>query len=715
IERADTLRFVLGERAPRPRLTRRRAGPTVGARSPSTKRSVSARSIARSIDGAPTVGPALRLVSRGRGTGEAAPGGPATASSAAVAEGEPLDWRGRDLLLITVDALRSDRLGVHGYPRPITPFLDSLATTGTSFDAAYTATPHTSYAISSLMTGKYMRPLLLQGAGNDPDTFARLLRSYGYRTAAFYPPAVFFIDPDRFAPLRDRGLDFEYRKVEPAPVARRTDQVESYLAKLRPERRVFLWVHLFEPHEPYEAHEGIDLGARDVDRYDAEVAAVDRGVKRLVEQVRARRPGTVVMFSADHGEEFGEHGGRYHGTTVYEEQVRVPLIVQAPGLVPARRVAAPVQTIDILPTVLGALRIPRPARVRGRDLAPFLGPAAPPEGDLGFAFAETDESTMLAEGSLRLVCARQLGACRLFDVAADPGQTRDAGSGSFERLQAMKTHLREVEAAHGRYEQAGLRAEGRAWPEAIRRGLAGDGDAAVEVSALLDDADLTYRRKAAEVLFELGRPETAAALRLALTRDEDDRVRRWAALALTRLGEGAGRTLELIEDPDPAWRRLAALALAEHGDGRGEDTLVAWWQAGPIEFVRARQIIAAFGQIRAKRALVPLLRSLDDLRLRPYVAAALAQIGEQAARPGLLEAFAAERYVPARLALGEALIKLGAGAEMAPPLVRFLGTPDALPGGLSLAERGKFLPSVGGPDGDGRGRLRDGRGKTRRV
>lgn len=625
-----------------------------------------------------------------------------------------MNWQGHDILLITVDAMRADRLSAYGATRKLTPFLDSLASEGTTFRFAYTATPHTSYAISSLMTGKYMRPLVLQGVESDPDTLARLLRGYGYRTAAFYPPAIFFIDGDRFSALRDRALDFEYRKVEFAPVLRRVEQVDSYLQRLRPERRSLLWVHLFEPHEPYEEHPEARLGDRDVDRYDSEIAAVDEGVRQLVEKVRSVRPGTIVVFSSDHGEEFGEHGGRYHGTTVYEEQVRVPLIFHAPNLIPARQLNAPVQTIDILPTLLSALQIPRPARVRGRDLSPFFAPT-PPHQDLGFAFAETDESTLLAEGSLRLICARKLGACQLFDVSSDPLETRDVTSLYSDRAQAMRSKLREVEAAHGRYELAGLRAEGRSWPEAIRRGIAGDADAATDVAALLDDADRSYRRKAAEVLFELARPETAAALRLALTRDEDDLVRRWAALSLTRLGEGAGKTLELIEDRDLAWRRLAALALAESGDNRGEDTLVAWWQSGSFDFQRARQIVVALGKIRAKRAVVPLLRSLQDLRLRPLIAETLARIGEPAARPGLLDAFSSERYLPIRLTIARSLVTLGAGAEMAPPLTRFLGTPDPMPEGLALALQGGFLTSVGGPDRKGLDRVRQGRGKARRI
>ena len=167
------------------------------------------------------------------------------------ASGHALDLQGRDLLLVTVDALRADHVGAYGYERPTTPRLDQLAAEGVVFEAAYTPTPHTSYTIASLMTGKYVRPLLMQGLGEDSETWAQHLRRYGYRTAAFYPPAVFFIDGERFGELRGRGLDFEYRKVEFASAAARVEQVRGYLAGLAPGDRAFVWVHLFEPHEPY--------------------------------------------------------------------------------------------------------------------------------------------------------------------------------------------------------------------------------------------------------------------------------------------------------------------------------------------------------------------------------------------------------------------------------------------------------------------------------
>ncbi len=625
-------------------------------------------------------------------------------SAESAASGHPLDLRGRDLLLVTIDALRADHVGAYGYPRRTTPQLDALAAQGVLFEHAYCPTPHTSYSVTSLMTGKYLRPLLLQGAGEDSDTWAGLLRGYGYRTAGFYPPALFYIDAQRFQGFRERRLDFEYTKVEFAEGPDRIRQVRDFLDQAPSERRLFVWVHLFAPHEPYEAHPEHPFGDRDVDRYDSEIAFADATMGAVVELFRQRRPSGAVIVSADHGEEFGDHGGHYHGTTVYEEQVRVPLVVSAPGLLAPRRISEVVQTIDLLPTVLATLEIPRPPRLRGRDLGMVMAGARPEEP--GLALAETDEQALLAEGEWRLLCARQVGACRLFDLTTDPRQLQDVGPAHAERYRTMRERLRALGASHGTYEVTGLRAEGRGWPGAILRGIAGDGDAAEEIAALLEDADREIRRQAAEILFTLRRPETAPALRLALGRDEDVAVRRWCALALTRLGQGAPLVSELLTDPDLRWRRLAALALAESGDRRGEGLLVAWWRDEPArDHQRSRELLRAFATLRSEDAVWPLCLSLGDVRLRPFIAETLAAIGHEAARIPLARALAEERYQSARVALTSALVRLGAEGELAAPLVRFLGVPDPLPGGVEAARTSGILAMVGGPDEKGLAQL----------
>ena len=605
---------------------------------------------------------------------------------------------GRDVVLVTIDALRADHVGAYGYGRATTPRLDALAEKGALFERAYCPTPHTSYSVTSMMTGKYMRPLLLQGAGTDSDTIATLLRTYGYKTAAFYPPAVFFIDPSRFEPFEKSGFGFEYRKVEFMEGEGRVRQVSAYLDRLQPAERVFLWVHLFGPHEPYESHPEHAFGERDVDRYDSEIARADATLGAVVDLVRKSRPEAVVVVSADHGEEFGEHGGRYHGTTVYEEQVRVPLVISAPGLIGPRRVREVVQTIDLLPTLLAAVSVPPSPRIRGRDLGPLLS-GSRPETD-GLAFAETEESALLAEGNHRLVCARKLGACRLYDLASDPQERADRGPQDGERLSAMRGRLSAMGASHGRFERDGARTEsGQGWPAAILRAAAGDADAAPELAALLDDADRGIRRKAASLLFAARRAETIPSLRLALSRDEDAEVRSYCALALTRLGQAAPLASELFAGPDLAFRRLAALALAESGDARGTAVLIDWWQHGArSDYEQSLDVLAAFARLKPKDAVWPLVQSLGDVRLRPRIASTLAAIGEESARGPLVAALNRERYQTARVAITEALVALGGKEELARPLIRYLGVPDPLPGGVGYALRAKIIEFVGGPD-----------------
>jgi HEAT repeat protein len=606
-----------------------------------------------------------------------------------------LDWTGHDVLLLSVDALRADHASAYGYARATTPSLDALAREGTLFESAYCPTPHTSYSITSMMTGKAMRPLLSLGLGGDSETWARALRRYGYRTAAFYPPAVFFIDEERFRDFESSGLDFEYRKVEFASAQARVGQVDEYL-KGAPSLPLFLWVHLFEPHEPYEARPDHPMGPLPIDAYDSEIAEADEAIGRIARRFRAERPGAVILVTADHGEEFGEHGGHYHGTSCYEEQVHVPLVVVGPGVLP-QRVRTVVQTIDLLPTVLSALGIPRPARVRGRDLGPLLAGKAP--ADAGLAYAETDEYTLLARGDDRLVCARKIGACTLFDVAHDPKEQHDRSAAAPEVTAQLRRMAAANERDQGRFEGAG----GTLLPEALRRGLQGEVDAAEDVATLLDDANLPIRRQAALVLYRLHPATVAASLRRALAHDEDPEVRSWCALALVRIGEPApAGAAALLADPSRDLRRHAALAFAEQGDARGAAELAAWWadEAPPrqgLDVEMGRELLVAMARIHDTAAVPALVASLSFVPLRPWIADALGAIGDRRARAPLLAALREERYVTARPREAAALLRLDVRAELRAPLARFAGVPEPMLEAVAFArEAGVLRPEAGG-------------------
>lgn len=667
----------------------------------------------------------------GRGVALGARIAPAPAEAAAESEapqtsaGRTLHWNERSVLLVTVDALRADHVSAYGYPRATTPEFDRLAKESSLFEYAYCPTPHTSYSLTSLMTGKYMHPLRTMGLGEDSETWADLFRHYGYRTAGFYPPAVFFVDEDRFDGFRDRHLGFEYFKVEFATPDVRVAQVTEYLQKAPASVPIFLWVHLFDPHEPYVFHEEHPFGdgpnPTAMDAYDSEIGMADATLRRIVDLFDHARPDNVLVVTADHGEEFDEHGGRYHGSSVYEEQVRVPLLVRGPGVRPGR-VKTPVQTIDLLPTFLSASGTPRPPRLRGRDLGPLLVSAAP-AAEPGFAFAEVIPLAMVARGTERLVCRRAENACALYDVADDPGETRDLGPQRPERVRALRGLWQRTELDHGRLEGE----RGSHVPAALRRGLQGDRDAALEVAALLDDVDVHVRRTAARVLAKLAADETLPQLERALASNEADlEVRGLLAVASTRASKVLHPDVLAFSTATPVLgsRRLAALALAERGQPSRLDVLLdALEQDGKDEPLVAdagaddnpELDLAEDEAIAMIQALVTLhqqspdagrttdmvktlVRRLPDVRLRPHVVEALGKLGDPAAIPALLEVFREERNFAVRRPEAEALLALHARSdELDRTLERFAGMPEPIPEALALAKRARLLvPAHGG-------------------
>lgn len=641
--------------------------------------------------------------------------------------GRTLHWNDRSLLVITVDALRADHVSAYGYDRNTTPRFDALAKDSALFEYAYCPTPHTSYSISSLMTGKYMHPLRAMGLGEDSETWADLYRHYGFRTAAFYPPAVFFVDEDRFERFREQHVGFEYYKVEFATSEVRVAQVAEYLKQAPPSVPLFVWVHLFDPHEPYVYHPekpfGTGLNPSAMDAYDSEIAVADETLGRIVEMFDAARPDNVLVVSADHGEEFGEHGGRYHGSSVYEEQVRVPLIVRGAGVRPGR-VRTPVQTIDLLPTFLSASGTPRPPRLRGRDLGSLLiaDKSVPLNSDEGFAFAEVIPLAMVARGTERLVCRRAENACALYDVAVDPKETKDLGASRPERVRQLRGLWQRTELDHGRLEGD----RGARFPAALRRGLQGDRDAAPEVAALLDDVDVNVRKTAARVLVKLAAEDTVAQLERVLGHETDKEVRGLIVTALTR----TTRTLHpdladfAVATPSLDSRRLAAMALAERGNGSRVDVLLdalerdgktegpagdSGEEGADLEEDEAIGIVHALVALHeaspepARTAAMArtLARRLSDVRLRPHLVRALGQLGDVSVRPALLEVFLEERNFAARQPEAEALLALRAQGDVSfeRTLERFAGMPEPIPGALALARRARLLtPARGGYD-----------------
>jgi arylsulfatase A-like enzyme len=302
-----------------------------------------------------------------------------------------------DILLISIDALRADHLSAWGYARPTSPAIDQLAAAGTRFAWAVTPSPTTRHALPALLDGRYAS--LAQRDGR-PGSLAEVLQAAGYATGAVLcgdrlvsPDALRgFQDVDRSAEAAraaSPGLDNagavvdaalrwwakQTSKQPPHMIAPPLGDAASSPTVAATRAPAFMWVHLYEPHHPYVAPPGSpDFGSREVDRYDAEIAAADRELARLFAAVDPAR--TIIVLAADHGEEFGEHGIRFHARSLYNQVIRVPLIVRAPDS-RGQVVDAPVSLVDVMPTVLELAAVTPPPGLSGLSLAPAVRGASP--------------------------------------------------------------------------------------------------------------------------------------------------------------------------------------------------------------------------------------------------------------------------------------------------------------------------------------------------
>jgi HEAT repeat protein/phosphoglycerol transferase MdoB-like AlkP superfamily enzyme len=611
-----------------------------------------------------------------------------------------VDLRGRDVLLITIDALRADRLRAFG-GAGLTPNLDRLAETSLVFRRAYTATPHTSYALASLLTSKHVGDIARLGGGAEGHvTLPALLRAHGYRTAAFYPPSVFFVDGERFEALARERFAFEYAKVMFADAHARVAQLASYLAEAPAGHPLFVWVHLFEPHEPYDPPERFRRGETPVEHYDGEVATADDAAGGLVETFRRARPGATVIVTSDHGEEFGDHGGLHHGTTLYDEQVRVPLLWSSAGVAPGA-VEHAVSAVDIGTTLLAALGIPREARMRGRDLGAVLAGTGRAGG--GFAFASIADARMVTDGRHKAICGHR-GDCRLFDLVADPRERDDIALGAADVLARLRATLAQHVAATAREEVLAIEGGG-AWPEALARAQLGDATAGAALVPHLGDARAAVRGAAARAVGDLGVHAARTVLARMRAEDADECVRAEAAIAALVLGDASARegsAAALARGKGDALARRAALALASAGDASGTGVLVAVASDDSAEETQRVAAVRALGEVGARapegtldivNALVGVLR---HVRLRPEAATALGHVGDRRAVRPLLEALSGERYPAARAAEARALVALGERKAAALLVRRFLGTDSSVPDGVAiLLDTGTLDPPSG--------------------
>ena len=297
-----------------------------------------------------------------------------------------------NVLLVTIDTLRPDRLSCYGSSRLRTPNIDGLAQRGALFERAFSHNPITLAAHVNILLGLTPPAHGVHDNSNfivrdEFTTLAEWLKKSGYETGAVI--GAFPLD-SRFG--LDQGFDFyddNYGAQDPDAlsfVERRAEQVvDKALGWLQSRTGPwFLWVHLFDPHQPYDPPEPFRSRFRN-DPYSGEVAYVDEALGRLLAKLEEKGPerNTITVFTGDHGESLGQHGESTHGYFAYNATLWIPLIIAAPGAKPLT-VRANVSHVDIFPTVCELLHLDKPAPLHGRSLVPLLEGKTLPDRDIYF-------------------------------------------------------------------------------------------------------------------------------------------------------------------------------------------------------------------------------------------------------------------------------------------------------------------------------------------
>ncbi len=381
----------------------------------------------------------------------------------------------RDVILVSIDTLRADHLGCYGYSRPTTPHIDRFRQDAVLFQQAIAAGSSTLVSHASIMTS-----LLPQQHGAEHrinhalsprfQTIASIFRQHGFQTLSWN-------DGGQIAAAYgiDHGFDL-YSSSPPAGIYHFTDVVAlatRWLGSHPPAAPRFLFLHTYEVHHPYtpsprylameepEPYHGplpagqtdmptllairtrrLHIGPRDLEHivatYDGEIRSMDEGFGNLVDFLKrtGRYDGALIVFTSDHGEEFAEHGSvGWHSHTLYDELLRVPLLIKFPdGRYAGETVTSQVRQIDIAPTLVAAMGWPQPRQFRGSDLEPLAqGRAALPR----FAVSHMDSDPGV---SIRLA-PWKLYDGHLYDLAADPGEHRDVAAQHRDLAAALNQRL----------------------------------------------------------------------------------------------------------------------------------------------------------------------------------------------------------------------------------------------------------------------------------
>ncbi|MDQ5858792.1 MAG: sulfatase-like hydrolase/transferase, partial [Acidobacteriota bacterium] len=466
--------------------------------------------------------------------------------------------RGAPVIVVCVDTLRADRLPAYGYRGVETPGLDRLAADSIVFDNAISHVPLTLPSHASLFTGLMpfqhgVRDNLGYRLSKEHPTLATRLKAKGYATGA----AVSAIVLDRGTGIGE-GFDFYDDAIEARDSAQAIGQLqragddtrrrlEGWIATQPADGRLFAFLHLYEPHAPYEAPEPLRDRYRS-SPYDGEVAASDAVTGRFLDFLRERKiyDRALIVFLSDHGEGLGDHGEDEHGIFLYREAIRIPLFVKLPGSERAGgRVALPVQVADLLPTVLAAIGEDVPEPLPGRSLLDF----AAGKGTVRRIYSETvfpryhfgwSDLSSLTDDRHQYVHAPR---AELYDWRADPAEKKDLASGLPPAFRSMRAELMALDRP--------LEKPGASDPETVRKlaSLGYIGAASPDSGETLPDPKdrigmIDSLKEASRLVTEF-RDAEGIALLTRIAKENPRMMDAWETLA--RLQRRSGRIREAIE------------------------------------------------------------------------------------------------------------------------------------------------------------------------
>ncbi len=380
----------------------------------------------------------------------------------------------KHLVIVTIDTLRADRVGVYGNTTVATPNLDGLARDGVMARHASVHVPLTRPSHISLFTGLYpaehgIRDNVSPSLGSGVPVLAEILQKNGFKTAAFVSSIVLSKQSGLDRGFAHYSDDFDIGRDDARflnTIQKRGDETVAeaiaWLSEPGTERR-FAWVHLYDPHDPYEPPE--PYASRYAGReYDGEVAWSDELVGRLDQALAAAKlkDETLLVVTSDHGEGLEEHKESVHGFFVYETTLSVPLLMRGPGIPPGTQLGMVARTVDMMPTVLDLLGFAgQTPRVSGRSLVPALR-GTPMEDEPAFAESLVplvhygwSDLRAVRDGRWKYILAPRP---ELYDLEQDPGELQNLIDREPQRARAYRSGIEQ----RLREEQALLRNTGPA-------------------------------------------------------------------------------------------------------------------------------------------------------------------------------------------------------------------------------------------------------------